>query len=102
MNPTLRAVGLILLLLWASVSRAADDPLPSWNDGPVKAAIHRFVSRVTQTGGPDFVPPAERIAVFDNDGTLWTEQPVYVQAAFVVDRIKALAPQHPEWKEKQP
>ncbi len=85
----------------ASPSPAAD-PLPSWNDGASKQAITSFVARVTQEGGPDFVPPAERIATFDNDGTLWSEQPIYFQLAFALDRVKALAPQHPEWKQKQP
>ena len=84
------------------VPGAATDPLPSWNDGAAKKAIVDFVGRVTREGGPDFVPPAERIATFDNDGTLWSEQPVYVQIAFAFDRVKALAPTHPEWKQKQP
>ncbi len=78
------------------------DPLPSWNDGATKQAIVDFVGRVTKDGSSDFVPPAERIATFDNDGTLWAEQPVYFQLAFALDRIKALAPQHPEWKDTQP
>jgi hypothetical protein len=78
------------------------DALPSWNDGATKKAITDFVSRVTVQGGSDFVPPAERVAVFDNDGTLWLEQPMYVQLAFALDRVKALASQHPEWKDKQP
>jgi len=76
--------------------------LPSWNDSPGKQAIVDFVARVTKEGGPDFVAPAERIAVFDNDGTLWSEQPMYVQLQFALDRVKALAPQHPEWKEQEP
>jgi phosphoglycolate phosphatase-like HAD superfamily hydrolase len=76
--------------------------LPSWNDGPSKRAILEFVRRVTLEGTPDFVPPPARIAVFDNDGTLWAEQPIYVQFAFALDRVKALAPQHPEWKQQQP
>jgi phosphoserine phosphatase len=80
----------------------AQDQLPSWNEGPSKNAIVEFVARVTRQGGPDFVPPAERVAVFDNDGTLWCEQPMYVQLAFVLDRAKAMAPLHPEWKDKQP
>jgi hypothetical protein len=80
----------------------AADPLPSWNDGPSKAAILDFVARTTKPGGPDFVPSAERIATFDNDGTLWCEQPMYVQLAFALDRVKSLAPQHPEWKDKEP
>ncbi|MFL5128970.1 MAG: haloacid dehalogenase-like hydrolase, partial [Microvirga sp.] len=78
------------------------DALPSWNEGATKKAITDFVSRVTVQGGSDFVPPAERVAVFDNDGTLWLEQPMYVQLAFALDRVKALAPLHPEWKDKQP
>jgi phosphoglycolate phosphatase-like HAD superfamily hydrolase len=81
---------------------AAVDPLPSWNDGPAKTAISAFVARVTTTGGAEFVPAPERIAVFDNDGTLWTEQPIYVQLAFALDRVRALAPQHPEWSEREP
>jgi len=88
---------------WQPVSNAASaDPLPSWNEGPTKAAIMKFVSDVTTSGGPDFVPVRERIATFDNDGTLWCEMPIYTQFAFAIDRVKALAPQHPEWKEKQP
>jgi hypothetical protein len=70
----------------------------SWNDGAAKRAITDFVARVTTKDGPDFVPPVERIAVFDNDGTLWAEQPMYFQLAFILDRLKTLAPQHPEWK----
>jgi phosphoglycolate phosphatase-like HAD superfamily hydrolase len=81
---------------------AAADPLPAWRDGPAKQAIVRFVEEVTQKGGTAFILPAERIAVFDNDGTLWVEQPMYVQLAFALDRIKALVPAHPEWKDKQP
>jgi phosphoserine phosphatase len=81
---------------------AAQDPLPSWSDGPSKKAITGFVLRVTQQGAPDFVQPSERVAVFDNDGTLWSEQPVYTQVAFALDRVRALAPMHPEWKEAQP
>jgi hypothetical protein len=77
-------------------AQAPATPLPSWNEGSVKKSIVDFVTRVTSEGSPDFVPPAERIAVFDNDGTLWCEQPVYFQVAFAFDRIKALAPQHPE------
>ena len=76
----------------------AADELPSWNDGPAKQSIVAFVERVTSEGSPDFVPVPERIAVFDNDGTLWAEQPMYFQLLFALDRVKALAPQHPEWK----
>ena len=77
-------------------------PLPSWNDGPAKSAITDFVQRVTTEGSADFVPPAERIAVFDNDGTLWSEQPAYFQLLFAIDRVKQLAPHHPEWRTTQP
>jgi phosphoglycolate phosphatase-like HAD superfamily hydrolase len=80
----------------------AEEPLPSWNDTGPKTAIITFVEKVTKEGSPDFTPPNERIAVFDNDGTLWAEQPNYFQALFMIDRIKALAPQHPEWKTKEP
>ncbi|HEY6722718.1 MAG TPA: HAD family hydrolase [Polyangiaceae bacterium] len=76
--------------------------LSSWVEGPTRKAIEDFVKKVTDPQSPDLIPPAERIAVFDNDGTLWSEQPVYVQVAFVLDRVKALAPEHPEWKHKQP
>jgi len=94
---------LALAALMLSVAAAAQpDPLPSWNDGPAKQAITDFVGAVTTAGAPEFVPPAERVAVFDNDGTLWPEQPMYVQLAFALDRVKALAPTHPEWKTKQP
>ena len=92
-------VGLVL----ASVSALAQPaPLPSWNAGPVKQSITGFVERVTREGGPDFVPPAERIATFDNDGTLWAEQPMYFQLAFALDRVKAMAPANPEWATTQP
>src|SRR5688500_39313 len=78
------------------------DPLPSWNEGATKASILDFVARVAMQGGPDFVPVDQRIATFDNDGTLWIEQPMYIQLAFALDRVKALAPQNPDWKSKQP
>lgn len=80
----------------------ASDPLPSWTNGTAKQAILAFVARVTTEQGADFVPTAERIATFDNDGTLWAEQPYYFQLAFAFDRIKAMAPQHPEWKDHEP
>ena len=80
----------------------AADPLPSWNDGPSKKAIVAFVNRVTRQGTPDFVAPDQRVATFDNDGTLWSEQPIYFQVAFALDRVKALAPKHPEWKTMAP
>jgi len=85
----------------ATVSHAAD-PLPSWNDGKAKQSMIEFVGKVTKPGSPDFVPVPERIAVFDNDGTLWSEQPLPVQLYFVIDRVKALASQHPEWQAKEP
>jgi hypothetical protein len=81
---------------------AEQAPLASWNDGPTKSAIVKFVAEVTTPGTPNFVPPHERIATFDNDGTLWCEMPIYTQFAFAIDRVKALAPEHPEWKDKQP
>lgn len=90
-----------VLALIATIAQAAD-PLPAWNDGKSKQSIVDFVKRVTTRSGKDFVPPAERIAVFDNDGTLWAEQPLYFQFLFAIDRVKALAPQHPEWKDKEP
>lgn len=80
----------------------AAEPLPSWNDHSSRTAIMDFVDLVTKEGSPDFVPPAQRIAVFDNDGTLWAEQPIYFQLMYAADRVKALAPSHPEWKEEQP
>jgi haloacid dehalogenase-like hydrolase len=85
-----------------SAQAAQIDPLLSWNDDRTKSAIVEFVARVTRPNGPEFVPETERIAVFDNDGTLWSEQPVYFQIAFALDRVKALAPSHPEWKTTQP
>ncbi|WP_376775583.1 HAD family hydrolase [Rhizobium laguerreae] len=89
-------------LLHATSPFAQSDPLPSWNDTASKAVIVSFVEKVTGQGSPDFVPENERVAVFDNDGTLWVEHPMYTQLAFALDRVKALAPQHPEWKETQP
>jgi len=78
------------------------DPLPSWNEGPSKASILRFVEAVTSEGEAEFVPPVDRIAVFDNDGTLWSEKPSYFQLAFALDRVKVLVPRHPEWQDQQP
>jgi phosphoserine phosphatase len=92
---------LLALAICVSSSFAAA-PLPSWNDGPAKQSILTFVEKVTTVGSPDFVPPAERIATFDNDGCLWAEQPMYFQLFFAIDRINALEPQHPEWKETEP
>jgi hypothetical protein len=86
----------------ATTGYQTDKHLPSWNEGKAKQSIITFVAQLTQPGSPDFVPVAERIAVFDNDGTLWSEQPMYFQVLFALDRVKVLAPQHPEWKEKEP
>jgi phosphoserine phosphatase len=97
-----KIVGGLMLAALASFSAWAADPLPSWQEGAIKQAIVAFVDKTTREGSPDFVPLSERIAVFDNDGTLWSEQPAYVQFAFAIDRIKVLAPSHPEWKGKQP
>ena len=96
----LAALGFVL----ATVQQvpAQTDPLPSWNDGAAKESIIAFVYKVTKKGGGEFVPSKDRIAVFDNDGTLWAEQPMYFQHFFALDRVKALAPQHPEWKDKEP
>jgi hypothetical protein len=98
----IRLVKTLLLLLLFSDAAFAADPLPSWNDGVTKKSIITFVARVATKGSPDFVPSPERVAVFDNDGTLWSEQPMYFQAFFIFDRIKVLAPQHPEWKTREP
>jgi hypothetical protein len=95
------AIMLAAALALTSLAAAAE-PLPSWNEGQAKRAIVDFVQRVTTAGGVDFVPVPERIAVFDNDGTLWAEKPMYVQLAFALDRVKALAPEHPEWQNQQP
>ncbi|MDU4251890.1 HAD family hydrolase [Pseudomonas sp.] len=92
----------MLLLLWLPLLAQAAGELPSWSDGPSRQAISGFVEAVTRDGSKDFVPPAERIAVFDNDGTLWSEQPMYFQVLFALDEVKRQASQHPEWKQKQP
>ena len=106
MKPTwINLVRIAALALAAAAWTApgfAQDALPSWNDTGPKKAIITFVERVTKQGSPDLVPEAERIATFDNDGTLWAEQPMYFQLAFALDRVKALAPMHPEWKDKEP
>ena len=96
------AVAVALTMGWWTAPGLAQEPLPSWNDTAPKKAIVTFVERVTKQGSPDFVPPEERIATFDNDGTLWAEQPIYFQLVFALDRVKALAPLHPEWKDKEP
>jgi phosphoserine phosphatase len=94
---------LVALWLCAAAAPAVSQPaLASWRDGPARTAITAFVERVTRPGSPGFVPPTERIAVFDNDGTLWSEQPMYFQLAFALDRVKALAPAHPEWRTMEP
>lgn len=93
---------LVLLALAFASPLYAADPLKSWNDGSAKQSIIDFVGRVTAQGGPDFVAEPERIAVFDNDGNLWAEQPMYFQLLFALDRVKVLAPEHPEWKDKEP
>ncbi|MBB4865755.1 phosphoserine phosphatase [Pseudomonas nitritireducens] len=93
---------LFLLTLGLPLLAQAAGELPSWNDGPSRQAIVGFVEAVTEQGGKDFVPVAERIAVFDNDGTLWSEQPMYFQVLFALDEVKRQAPQHPEWQQTQP
>jgi phosphoglycolate phosphatase-like HAD superfamily hydrolase len=93
--------GLILIFSVAAAAQSSD-PLPSWNEGKAKQAIIQFVKEVTQKDGSHYIPTEERIATFDNDGTLWSEQPMYFQLFFALDRVKALAPQHPEWKSKEP
>jgi phosphoserine phosphatase len=105
-----KIVGLVALILTiacggagdSSRSAAASDPLSSWNDGDTKTQILDFVERVTDPASPDFVPEAERVATFDNDGTLWSEKPAYFQLLFAMDRIRELAPEHPEWRDEQP
>ncbi len=93
---------LVFPILFCAMLHAQEDPLPSWKNRAAKQAILGFVAKVTKVGSSDFVPPSGRIATFDNDGTLWAEQPMYVQALFTFDRIKELAPQHPEWRETEP
>ena len=116
MNPFKSNLLLILLLVFAfgctpttqqednvdNKETVVTDPLPSWNEGATKQSIIDFVAKTTKEGSTDFIPVADRIACFDNDGNLWSEQPMYFQLAFAIDRIKAMAPDHPEWKEKQP
>ncbi|MFK0310076.1 HAD family hydrolase [Pseudomonas sp. NPDC090233] len=92
----------LTLLLFLPLLVQAADPLPSWRDGPSRQAIEAFVAAVTTQGGKDYVPEAERVAVFDNDGTLWSEQPLYFEVLFALDEVKRLAPQHPEWASQQP
>jgi phosphoserine phosphatase len=98
-----RVFTLGLVLVFAGpVTAQSVESLPSWNDGKARQSIIDFVTRVTEKGSPDFVPPAERIAVFDNDGTLWAERPMYFQLLFALERVKALAPEHPEWQDTEP
>jgi phosphoglycolate phosphatase-like HAD superfamily hydrolase len=101
-NQNLLATALVSALAFTAAISHAADPLPSWNNGKARQSIVDFVEKVTKPGSPDFVPAAERIATFDNDGTLWAEQPMYFQFLFALDRVKVLAPQHPEWKDKEP
>lgn len=102
MNVRWRIGALWLVMLLCSPAGAQDEALPSWNDSPRRTAIIEFVERVTTEGRPDFIPVEQRIAVFDNDGTLWCEQPMYVQVLFACDRVEELAPRHPEWKDEEP
>jgi len=95
-------IALVAVLMVTAAVAAETDPLPSWNDGPTKKSIVDFVTKVTEPESGDYVSPQDRIATFDNDGTLWIEQPMYVQLAFALDRVKQLAPEHPEWKDTQP
>src|SRR5690242_8044526 len=105
-NPIRLQVGfraaILAILMFAAASAHARDPLPSWNDGPAKKAIISFVKETTEKSSPKYVEPKDRIATFDQDGTLWTEHPLYAQAMFALDRVGKMAPQHPEWKEKEP
>lgn len=96
------ALALTAGLSFGPALHAETDPLPSWNEGATKQSIVAFVQKITDESGPDYVAPADRIATFDNDGTLWPSHPMYTQLAFALDRVKAMAPDHPEWKDKQP
>jgi len=102
MNNIVSATALLLLCAACATAQTPSDPLPSWNSGATKNAIIEFVAKTTKAGSSGFVPAPERIATFDNDGTLWCEQPMYFQFLFALDRVKVLAPQHPEWKDKEP
>jgi hypothetical protein len=102
MKPIRNTFVLLAIALADLTTTQAQDPLPSWNDTAPRKAVVAFVEKVTKSGSPEFVPPAERIATFDNDGTLWCEKPLPVQLFFILDRVKELAPQHPEWKQKEP
>ncbi len=102
MKPIHKVIALLAIVFASHTTTQAQDPLASWNDGAAKRSITDFVAKVTKEGSSDFVPPNERIATFDNDGTLWCEKPLPVELFFTLDRVKALAPQHPEWKTKEP
>ena len=103
-RPTTFALALLfgVAALASGQARAGEDHLRSWNDGPAKKAIVEFVETTTHKGSPQYIPPGERVATFDNDGTLWAEQPMYVQGLFALDRVKALSSQHPEWQTQEP
>src|SRR5271156_724443 len=98
----LRATIVLLFLLFGVAGAYARDPLPSWNDGPAKQAIISFVKETTEKSSPTYVEPKDRIATFDQDGTLWTEHPLYPQAMFALERLGKMAPEHPDWKETEP
>src|SRR5688572_12857815 len=105
MQPRAERAALLLVACFALACGGPgepDDPLPSWREGPTKGAIVGFVGRVTTRGSPDFLPPEERVAVFDNDGTLWSEQPLYFQVQFALDQVDDLAPAHPRWRTEEP
>jgi phosphoglycolate phosphatase-like HAD superfamily hydrolase len=102
LSALLASTAMAAMPLSVRLALAQGDPLPSWNDGANKQSILNFVAAVTKEGSSDFVPVPQRIATFDNDGTLWCEQPMYVQLAFALERVKALSNQHPEWKTNQP
>ena len=99
---SLLAVATVLVLVAAGASPSGAEPLSSWTDGAAKQRIVAFVEAVTRESGPSYVAPEDRVAVFDNDGTLWVEKPTYTQVYFLLDRLQALAPEHPEWKTQQP
>ena len=101
-NTLHKLLAFVVLAIACQAAAWGGDPLPSWRDGESRQAIMRFVAAVSNKDGPDYVAPDARIAVFDNDGTLWSEQPMYFQLAFVLDRVRALAPANPEWKKQQP
>src|SRR5262245_59516435 len=102
MNSTKHLAFTAFFIVGLTLPMAAADPLPSWKATTTKKATIAVVDKLTREGSPDFVPPAERISTFDNDGTLWAEQPIYFQLQFALDRVKALSAEHPEWKTKEP